>query len=518
MIFLFLLLCAAQARRLVDSSLELNEIIWQPEKTEIYIGSPSIARNPETGVLVASADRFGHGAHPGNVSIFHSHDNGLNWKLTVWVVGNYWANLHYNDTTKVLWLLGGMKDIRIASSKDFGFTWSSSTLFPAPTGHVFNTGPTPMLYANGKVWRGIEYSQSHVVWPLTYEAMLIYADQKSDLMSPSSWKRTPPVKFQRSWIPHDWTPQPSFPGYLEGNAVQAPDNQVYEFLRFNTRPYAGNYAVALKVSPSSSPTMSFHSIVKLPGGHTKFVIRRDSVSGLYYTLSNYNHDPKWQDQRNILVLCVSEDLFNWHILTTLLMDDTGVPLQISVDYTGFHYVDWKFVGSSIYYVIRTGYRGSNSYHNSNRMTFKIIENFRDYKVPQRAKLATVTGHGWNNAVLANGNKIFSNRDYTWKLVDTRITGLNVTQLPGGASNHTSIAINIKVETGGVLYIAATPPTYYAMGGDSEKGTSWMFTNYAMQYTDEHSTFINVYAMAVQPGQELSIPQHNCGWAGCMLLW
>jgi hypothetical protein len=42
------------------------------------------------------------------------------------------------------------------------------------------------------------------------------------------------------------------------------------------------------------------------------------------------------DQRNILVLCVSEDLFTWQIVEIILQDDTGFSELDSILYTGFH--------------------------------------------------------------------------------------------------------------------------------------------------------------------------------------
>ena len=65
------------------------------------------------------------------------------------------------------------------------------------------------------------------------------------------------------------------------------------------------------------------------------------------------------------------------MLQTLLHDDTGLAPQDSVRYTGFHYVDWRFDGADdIVYAVRTGYRGANSYHNSNFITFKRLADFR----------------------------------------------------------------------------------------------------------------------------------------------
>ena len=59
----------------------------------------------------------------------------------------------------------------------------------------------------------------------------------------------------------------------------------------------------------------------------------------------------------------------------LLYDDTGFSTEDSCRYTGFHYVDWIFDGEDILYVPRTGYRGADSFHNANRVTYKVIENY-----------------------------------------------------------------------------------------------------------------------------------------------
>jgi hypothetical protein len=52
---------------------------------------------------------------------------------------------------------------------------------------------------------------------------------------------------------------------------------------------------------------------------------------------------------------------------------------MSYAYTGFQYADFRFDGTGgedLVAVVRTGYRGANTFHNSNRITFKRIENWR----------------------------------------------------------------------------------------------------------------------------------------------
>ena len=54
--------------------------------------------------------------------------------------------------------------------------------------------------------------------------------------------------------------------------------------------------------------------IDLPGGMTKFTIRRDPRTGLYLTLSNPNTAPeRGAYQRNILALCASVDVRNWRV-------------------------------------------------------------------------------------------------------------------------------------------------------------------------------------------------------------
>ena len=77
----------------------------------------------------------------------------------------------------------------------------------------------------------------------------------------------------------------------------------------------------------------------------------------------------------MLVLAASSNLDDWVVLERLLVDDTGLAPQDSVRYTGFHYVDWIFDGADILYVPRTGYRGADSFHNANRVTYKVIEGY-----------------------------------------------------------------------------------------------------------------------------------------------
>ena len=48
----------------------------------------------------------------------------------------------------------------------------------------------------------------------------------------------------------------------------------------------------------------------------------------------------------------------------------------SANYTGFHYADFAFDGRSLVQVVRSGYRGANSYHNANHAFAQRVDDYR----------------------------------------------------------------------------------------------------------------------------------------------
>jgi hypothetical protein len=400
-IFAFLVLISCYRAELIrDSTLDLNEIAWHWEKPQIFLGSPSILRL-KSGILLASADRFGKGfISERNVSIYRSTDNGNTWEFKAWVKDQYWSNLfQLNKNSKDIYLLGTSTDgpapIKISKSSDDGLTWDETTLlFGEIHGNSsYETGPTPSLISNGFVYRAMERLAPPLFrWGADYQAVCVYAKVGSDLLDKNSWTLSKPLPFNKSWIPSDWEPKPNVPGYLEGNMVEGPDGNIYDILRFNTRPYVGNKAIILKFNQHENGFI-FDSIIELPGGHTKFVIHRDTSTGIYVTLSNPQTVNNATDQRNILSLCSSKDMRNWVEHKVILQDDTGFDMEDSIRYTGFHYVDWHFDGNddeNIIMAVRTAYRGAVSYHNSNRLTYKVIPNWRQIVVNDRVeRLAAV---------------------------------------------------------------------------------------------------------------------------------
>ena len=411
----YLIFYAVQSKRLDDSSLDLNEVVYHDEPSHIYLGSPSIVRL-STGRLVASHDFFGPGyaKQPRNVSVYISDDNGETWTFTSYMKNSYWTTLAvYKD---MIYAIGTSSDenanVIIHRSSDNGATWNYNgndegiVLFQGS----YATGPTPIVIANGVMYRAVEAWPAPSRWPDDFQAVIIsckvpttsLSNDDDPIMTPSNWRITPPLVFNKDWIPKTF-PNISKPGYLEGNVVIAPKRgssevRVLNIIRFNSIPLA-NLAIILELDQSTN-TLSFVSIINFPGGMTKFSIRYDPVTETYFSLVNpvtYSYNPA---QRNILSLSYTKDLVNlsnWTIaIDKLLHDDTGFALNDSLKYTGFHYVDWQFDqlsttskqssciewncngGPHLIYLVRTSYRGANSFHNSNRITYKTLQNYRQY--------------------------------------------------------------------------------------------------------------------------------------------
>ena len=151
---------------------------------------------------------------------------------------------------------------------------------------------------------------------------------------------------------------------------------MWNLLRFHAAPYL-NHAALLRVEDEGR-RVSFDyttDLIHMPGGHTKFVVRRDPVTEIYWTLCNRAPDPE-RYLRNRLAVCTSPDLRNWTERSVLLEDDLDLSPEASRRNTGFQYVDWQFDGEDLVYLVRTAYGGAHNYHDANRITFHRLRSFR----------------------------------------------------------------------------------------------------------------------------------------------
>lgn len=368
-----------------------TELRWQDPATRTYLGSPSLVRLPD-GALLATHDYFGPGC-PRNhedeehlTSVYRSEDNGATWRNVTHIANAFWSTLFVHHGAG--YLLGCSQQygsIVIRRSEDGGFTWThpadarTGLLFKGGAYHTppnYHCAPVPILRNGGRLYRAFEDCDP-CVWGSGFRAAVVSVPEAADLLDAAHWTMSNKLAFDPAWSPAEWG-RLSRPGWLEGNCVETPQGDIWNILRFHSDPLTDKAAVVTVHDEGRriafDPATGF---IDMPGGMTKFTIRRDPVTGQYLTLANPNTDPSMgATQRNRLVLCASDDLRQWRELLELLTDDSGLDEALSRQFTGFQYVDWQFDGDDIIYLVRTAYDGAHSYHDSNRITFHRLPAFR----------------------------------------------------------------------------------------------------------------------------------------------
>jgi hypothetical protein len=368
-----------------------TELRYQDLSTQTYLGSPSLVRL-DNGELLATHDYFGPGC-PRNheheehlTSLYRSRDNGRSWASVNHIAGAYWSTLFtHRSAVYILGVTQGYGSIVIRRSRDGGNTWtlpkdeSTGLLFrggPFREPPSYHGAPVPICIHEGRLYRAFEDNATDR-WPAGFRSCIISAPVDADLLDTANWTMSNKLAFDPAWLPKEWGALETA-GWLEGNVIADPQWQLWNVLRFSARPAVWDSACLVRIEEegrllSFDPQSGF---IHLPGGHTKFTIRRDPASGLYFTLSNGSLDPAEPAHRTVLALYASPNLREWRRLTVLLQDDSSLPYAERVQRIGFQYPDWQFDGEDIIALVRTAYGGAHNYHDANRITFHRIRRFR----------------------------------------------------------------------------------------------------------------------------------------------
>lgn len=394
----------------------------------------------------------------------------------------------------------------IRRSRDGGKTWS-----PASTlrdDGKFHCAPVPVIEHAGRVWRAFEQQSDPVRWPEGFRAMMISAPSSSDLMDAKSWTSSDARPGDGEWL------DGAFDGWLEGNAVVGPDGHVVDVLRVDDD---GPERAALVRISDDGKTTSFDpnaGFVAFPGGATKFTIRFDPTSKMYWTLSNYVPAPaghtKAAATRNTLALVASADLVAWNVRTVLLHHPDRRK-------HAFQYVDWQFDGDDIVAVARTaaddGEGGADTYHNANFLTFHRFARFRDLGPKDSVSIAQAAALKIDTpdfsaevddaelAPLAAREEVFMNRDYVWESVPPRFAGWRFTRLAGGEKSRVTVT-------------AKRATTIYALSHGAPAG--WDVVEGAtLTYDDRKHSRVQIFQRHLDAGRTLDVAQS--AWSGTMLL-
>ena len=234
----------------------------------------------------------------------------------------------------------------------------------------------PILRHNGRIYRAFEDNVG-ADWPIGFHAVVISADEDADLLKRENWTISNKLQYDQDTDPPEFGTSKRASGWLEGNCVAGPDGQLWNILRVASNPVL-NKAAFVKILDDGArlefdPATGFRD---MPGGLSKFTIRRDPETGLYWSLVNDMQKKPYVIRRNRLSAITSPDLATWTRRKVLLEDNMESDPEVSAEMTGFQYVDWQFDGDDIIYLSRTAYNGAHNHHDANYMTFSRIRSFR----------------------------------------------------------------------------------------------------------------------------------------------
>lgn len=373
----------------------ISEVHYQDPRTRAYLGSPSILRLPD-GALLAMHDFFGRAVKNrsgecGLMAVYRSEDDGRSWRQITFLDGAFWGNL-FMDGGAVYHVGNAQEygDLVIRRSTDGGFTWTepkdehTGLLRRAGTGRK---SPNYESCGNVAILRGrvvmpfVEMQGDWDGWlPERYGMFIMSAPSGCDLLDAGNYRETDQVRFDRTKLA-DPALAHEHSGWLEGTPVETPEGKLACFARIHLA--VPDYAARFDISEDFSE-LSFDyadGLIPFVGGHSKFEIRRDEKTGVYFTLTNPYTGPiehKILFARNELALAVSKDLRHWRKAATILGAAPRMNAAEARRMVGFQYVDWRFDGDDIIFLCRTAYDGAANFHDSNRITYHVIKDFRRY--------------------------------------------------------------------------------------------------------------------------------------------
>lgn len=337
-----------------------------------HLCTPSILRRQD-GYLLASMDVF-EGKCPQNLTlIFRSDDEGNSWYHLTELFPCFWGTLFlHRGEVYMLATSTEYGDLLIGKSTDGGKNWEKPTVLARGSSHHavpgWHKSSMPVIEYKNRLWCGVDYGSHESGRHMT---CLVSANINGDLLDASNWEISSPLKYNKNW---EGAVAGDNRGFIEGNAVVLPNGEIGNMLRYFTNGGTPSYGLAGILQGSCEnpgKALELYRFVKFPGNLSKFDVKKDEKSGLYFSICSRILDGGWVKMRNLLSLTCSKDLENWVVLSDLINWTDMDPQKV-----GLQYVSYAFDGDDIIYLSRTAFNGAQSYHDNNYITFHRIKDFR----------------------------------------------------------------------------------------------------------------------------------------------
>ncbi len=317
-------------------------------------------------------------------TVFAKSNDGVEWEeLDCFENVTYVGIIEHNG--KII-LMGTERHENLNTGNIEGRVWiaeydlSSGTIKTTTMFDAWGTAPTAILIHNGRIYRA-------------YNLGVISADLSDNILSESSWTKTwnaadsetfpknilSEKKFEESvgqQVTSAW-------GIEEGNVLLGKDGEIYIIYRIDCGP-ANGYAAVFKLSDDEKSLVLANTdigngIISFPGNMSKFQIKYDEATEKYLSFVSVTTTGGTYNQRNVLYLIASDDLFTWEkIGQPILVEREMMNNKHSEIAHAFQYASFDFSGDDILLIIREATGNSCNYHNANAITLYTFENYANY--------------------------------------------------------------------------------------------------------------------------------------------
>lgn len=328
-----------------------------------YLCDPSLARL-KNGRLIAGMSVY-EPEKPQNLTLlYYSDDNGDTWHYLTDIFPFFWASLfYYRDVLYMIGFHSEYSDLQIACSKDGGETWSVPVvlIYGASNKSPFG-GPhrAPMHFSeyNGRLYTDIQYGSWNIG---SHRPGVLSIGVDENLMVPENWCCTGFLPYEGKWKEETGIQYDT----MEGSVVCAPDGQLYEYLRWTI-----GSALRLKVDKDDPEKMlTYDKVIEMPVSNSMF--RLFPYHGKYFLVTNRKTEKEaeykatgFHSYRNVLSIYSSDDLEEWKFICDVVNREEEDASMI-----GFQYPTMLAEEKELLLLVRSGYNGAHSYHDSNTSLF-----------------------------------------------------------------------------------------------------------------------------------------------------